>query len=389
MGSGLSVVVTNDINDINDINGTTNDTIEMHRFMATKTKATTTTTTISVDDMIQTPSLSIAMLRELSSSSSSSSSSSLEVDNVVTIETMDDIDEYLGNDDSNGNDDGARYMLSVDCLDAESSLMLIQRVAALQRVTGISAASNKLIDENGINSIKDIDLHYIQTLNLSNNTTIRSVKTLSLSLSQLPLLLVLDLSYCSLHLTSLCFYPLVSLQKLTMDGCGISDTLVAASSTDDGDGTSTTVTTVTRGVGYFDSIFSGLINMQELSLKENELGSSSSLRGLGYYSLLGVDSVLRSLWIDDNPLCESSKAFSSSVSMLINDITSLQTVNDKNYRTTTTTTAAAIDVVALLRKGDQRIDRGSSSSSSSSGLDNMEKEYLSALKGERETTVVA
>jgi hypothetical protein len=337
------------------------------------------------------------MLRELSSSSTSSSS--LEEDNVVTIETMDDIDEYLGNDDSNGNDDGARYMLSVDCLDAESSLMLIQRVAALRRVTGISAASSKLID--GINStLKGVDLQYIQTLNLSNNTTIRSVKTLALSLTLPTLLpsklLVLDLSYCTLHLTSLCFYPLVSLQKLTMDGCGISDTLVAASSTrgddvdDIDDDTSTTVTTssttVTTTVGYFDSIFSGLINMRELSLKENELGSSSSLRGLGYYSLLGVDSVLRSLWIDDNPLCESSKTFSSSVAMLINAITSLQTVNDKNYRTTAT--ATAIDVVALLRKGDHAIDRGSISSSSS-GIDNMEKEYLSALKGERETTVVA
>jgi len=398
MGSGLSVV--NDINDINDINGTI---IDMHRVIMMMMMATdnNTNTTRSVDEIIQKPSLSIALLRELSSSSSSSSLDMVR-DNMRTIETMDDIDEYLGN--ANGNtdavnvnanvnddDDDERYLLSVDCCpDAESALMLIQRVAALPRVTGISSSTSNLIimDDSGVSSIKGIDLQHIQTLNLSNNTTIRSVKTLALALppSLLSSLLVLDLSYCTLSFSHLCFYPLVNLRKLTMDGCGISDTLVVAatSTDDDGDGDDDASTTI----GYFDSIFSGLINMQELSLKENELGSSSSLRGLGYYSLPCVDSKLHSVWIDDNPLCESSKTLTSSVSMLISAITSLVSVNDKNYRTTAT---ATVDVVAVLRKGDQRIDRSSGGygSGSGSGLDSMEKEYLAALKGERETTVVA
>jgi len=123
-------------------------------------------------------------------------------------------------------------------------------------------------------------------------------------------------------------------------------------------------------------------NLQELSLKENSL-KASSLIGLGFFGLPSINSRLHSLWLDDNPVCESSKTLKTCSDILINIIPSLVSINNKKYRDNTST----LDIVTILKKGDQRIDC-SSNQANEKGFDNLEKEYLSALKGERENTVV-
>jgi hypothetical protein len=135
-------------------------------------------------------------------------------------------------------------------------------------------------------------------------------------------------------------------------------------------------------IGYFDSIFSGLISLRELSLRENQL-MSASLRGLLYFALGPVDSKLTKLWIDDNPLCGSQKALRACSEALIKSIPSLSSINDKDYLHSTN----VVDVVAILRNGQQRISNVDTGNDK--GFANMEKEYLSALRGERENTVVS
>jgi len=276
---------------------------------------------------------------------------------------------------------------------------------------GINISSNQLTD-NDMNEIllqlapQNMPLLY---LNISCNQ-VHSMKSLAMSLSlsiNVLSLKVLDLSYNEcLTFQSLSFYPLFNLEKLVLDGCGIKSTLVSLnnnSNDDDDDDSNNNDDDINifgfNNINYFDSIFSGLINLKELSLKENQLKNTPfSLNGLLFFSLddnsnsdsdtSNSSSKLMILSIEDNPVCESSKVISRVTETLVKLIPSLSSINNKKYRPTEGT----MDVVSILKKGQSSSSSSSSSralSLSEKGFENMEKEYLSALKGERENTVVS
>ena len=260
-------------------------------------------------------------------------------------------------------------------------------IASLPLSLPISVLGLSAQDSITDSSFKNINLQHIQFLNLASNQ-IQSLSTLAMTLPHT--LLAIDLSFNeSIHFTHLCFYPLLNLRSLILDGCGITTTMVDTTgeqhidadkvNNDEGDD----VESKYHVIGYFDSIFSGLINLKELSLKENQL-TASSLLGLFYFSLESVDSQLASLWVDDNPLCDSQKLLRTCCEALLKRIPSLVSINDKKYPRS----SSNVDVVAILRNGGHRIDTASNAGNEKA-LANLETEYLSALKGDRESTIVS
>jgi len=143
--------------------------------------------------------------------------------------------------------------------------------------------------------------------------------------------------------------------------------------------------------------------LKELSLKENQLKNSPfSLDGLLFFSFddsnnninnndningSSSSSKLMILSMEDNPLCESSKLMRVVTETLITKIPSLVSINSKQYRSTRD--ANKMNVVSILQKGQSSSSSSNAMSLSEKGFENMEKEYLSALRGERETTVIS
>ena len=202
-------------------------------------------------------------------------------------------------------------------------------------------------------------------------------------------LLSLDLSYTEgIQFTAGCFRQCFQLYRLVLDGCNITSTVCPEKDS---------------------SIFDGLVSLVDLSLKENCFADTASLRGilvLGYKDIaplldekIALDyfgdssyamcsASLRNLWIAENPLCETSAKYKAAVFELSSNIPSLQLIDDKAM---TTKAAPQVKYEVLKSKLSRQVDAAGYASAglSQSGLDNMEQEYLAALKGEKDTTAVS
>jgi Leucine-rich repeat (LRR) protein len=248
-------------------------------------------------------------------------------------------------------------------------------------LTGLNISGNQCTDSTFSSSrllATTTDLSY---LHLGGNKIIYPTSLLR-NLSNCNIL-ILDLSYTeTLRLSAFDFLYIPQLKRLVLDGCNLESTSCRAS-----------VDTEEE-----ISIFWGLVELQELSLRENQLSSIQSLSGLTFFNFSSIDTAtipsgvtyllpptLLQLWISSNPCCDTTSG-----SMEVNElmkmlIPSLLTIDGRAVQEATTT--RKIDLSKVLK----REVVGSSSSVTGSGMafENLEKEYLAALKNEKDSTVVS
>ena len=202
-------------------------------------------------------------------------------------------------------------------------------------------------------------------------------------------LVALDLSFTEgLVLERCCFVLCPQLIRLCLDGCELNSTMH-----DEIQGDNQQPST--------RSIFYGLVQLNLLSLKENNLENPASLDGLQFFAFTDLDEdtsrfvpqSLEYLHIEDNPVSESQSALRATRSALVATIQSLKYINNE---TTTKKAVSSFDAIgsATRRKRDvldvsSGVGNSLFSGGNENGLDAMEKEYLSALKGERDVSVVA
>ena len=217
------------------------------------------------------------------------------------------------------------------------------------------------LSSNNLTDIQLMDTNILQNntikfLSLASNS-VQFVTNITLNCTRS--LVYLDLSYMEdLQLTAGCFMFLNQLQKLILDGINLSATYDASNSL---------------------SHFIGLINLSELSLRENQINSFDALNGLLIFNHDHYK-CLKKLYLADNPL-----PLSKYINNLSGAIGSLRFIDSQQVHG-----ASANPFRVLEQNRGNRIGNhvNISEYQDSKGLDAMEAEYLSALKGERDNTVV-
>lgn len=186
-------------------------------------------------------------------------------------------------------------------------------------------------------------------------------------------LMVLDLSYTEmLPVENVPFFMAPQLKRLCLDGCDLATTVQ------------------TREDGSIISLFWGLVQLNELSLKENYFDSVGSLNGLEFFNFDSVlvnllRPALSHLWLNDNPY-QSIQAHQLEVEeYIIRSAPSLKSLNDKVLHSDWD--SRPVDFSKVLKR-DGAGGSLSVGGLQGEGLDNMEKEYLAALKNEKDCTVV-
>ena len=264
-----------------------------------------------------------------------------------------------------GIEDGWHGVLNCECVGEGLSLAEVQPF--VDQAIGLSLASNSLQPSALADLVVPNSLHI---LCFGGNCV--SVPDLCRVLPAANELWVLDLGFTE----NLCVGDgfrsdcrLAGLIRLVLDGCSLSSTLVT--------------TTQTESDPASSSIFQGLSTLRQLSLKENLIQDTASLAGL-----LAVRATLASLALQDNPI-NDTKAGADEVQELAREhFPRLQLLDGKPVHRSKESNGetGAVRPVQL-----QRVDGGSTAVGGigGSGLDQMEKEYLMALKGEQDNSVVA
>jgi len=220
---------------------------------------------------------------------------------------------------------------------------------------------------------------------------------------------VLDLSFSEgLVLSPLCFAYVPYLLRLSLDGCSLSTTGEGGGGGGGGGGVDGV-----EGEGIttqITSVFDGLVSLRELSLKENAFETSESLSGLLWFGqpANGTSSehsvripTLERLWLGENEVTREAESRRKLCQMLGDRIVSLKSIDNDVIREFEQgiggVNGPVYDVMAMNSVrgvGKDGCAGGSSvnvgiAGAEDKGLDSMEKEYLAALKGERDVSVVA
>lgn len=261
------------------------------------------------------------------------------------------------------------------------------------KIFGISILSNNIDDGNLFCGIIPTEFPYLRQLKLGGNpleSVMRIAGVCPISLCSL------DLSYSeNLVFEKNCFANCPQLISLTLDGCGLSSTLNQSSaSISSGDPMDNESFLGSK------SIFFGLVSLEKLSLKENELSDLDELLGLTYFDFesktasseiltvlaakMGLKSTLQHLWLTENPIWETS-ADKKHVVRYLSRISSLLTIDSVSLINSTMNNSLSqlgipIQMNKLMQnRPDQALDPN---------LEGLEKEYLSALKGEKDTAII-
>ena len=252
------------------------------------------------------------------------------------------------------------------CLNAEmASLQTLSIFNSLCNSAAIPAALVSLnLSSNNLTDVQLMDANILQNntikfLSLASNSVQFAT---NITLNCTKNLLFLDLSYTEgLELTAGCFMFLNNLQKLILDGINLSSTYDVSNSL---------------------SHFVGLINLSELSLRENQINNFDELNGLLIFNHEHYK-CLKKLCLAENPLPLSK--YINSLGLLIDTLSFIdsQQVN--------VCSANNVPFRPLEQYRGNKICNtvNISEYQDSKGLDAMEAEYLSALKGERDNTVVS
>lgn len=283
------------------------------------------------------------------------------------------------------------YGVNAECGELEG----VQDIAYLvsDHCVLLNLASNNLEEANLVANKSMLQNSPLSVLSLGGNSFTNCTTVCSCSPSTL---LSLDLSFTEgLQFPPNCFQSQFQLMRLVLDGCGITSTVLTAPGFDN------------------VSIFKHLYCLEELSLKENELEGVPALRGLFYFSFSDMEALqsdislsafgalelgprLRHVWVADNPICEVSSVLSQVVGMLSKSISSLHMVDEQRVGAAPASSASAMsDASVRSRLLASRAEAGrygdalAGALGGPSGLDNMEREFLAALKGEKDNSVVS
>ena len=201
-----------------------------------------------------------------------------------------------------------------------------------------------------------------------------------------PSLLVLDLSYCAgvegreLALCAGCFLGCPQLVRLVLDGCGLTSTMCH----------SVIVDSATQQHSAL-SVFFGLVCLQELSLIDNQICSDNTmLAGIVPPTPAGVGllSALKHLAIIGNPCTDTAAEYATLKHALYAGLPALVDIDGYPCELVVKATDATI---ASKNRGSSTHGITTSINSNTSSDLNLanEKEFLCALKGEKDHTVVA
>eukprot|EP01038_Epipyxis_sp_PR26KG_P014204 gene14204-19058_t len=317
------------------------------------------------------------------------------------------------NNDKFNKYDHDMMIIEMDGLEIINPTEILQKCQFTNQIflmLGIEAPSNNITDESIRNMFNDYTLSHltshIHSYNLSSNKISNVHDFLSYQHS-LQSLLRLDLSFCEeLKIEANCFAFSPFLQYLCLDGCNINSlTITTASHHHE--------TESNNHDNHIDSIFYGLVDLKELSLKENNLQDLDSLDGLYYFSYNFIHNnnhihnhshnhnthdtnklvpTLTRLWLADNPVTEIQSSLTKFRHEIIAQIPSLvkidefQTNNNNNNNQQNNNDLKNI----LKRTNNNSCDNNDNILGiQSNGLDELEKEYLSALKGEKDVAIVS
>ena len=189
-------------------------------------------------------------------------------------------------------------------------------------------------------------------------------------------LLSLDISYVDgLTIDPLCFLLCPLLKRLILDGCGIESTVhkVPVENIDSNEDSE-------EEWAVQGSLFVGLCSLEELSLAENPLSTPSSLIGLRAVP------TLRSLNLTDCPLREQSDV-STEVNKKVIELVgpNLETLDGKRMQKP----GEFVQTLALQVGHIDNNDTAAGFTTGGGDLDAADKEFIQALRGEKDTTVVA
>jgi Leucine-rich repeat (LRR) protein len=271
------------------------------------------------------------------------------------------------------------YIISAECSDLRDLDYVVQLVNqnCIVANLGNNSIGDKEIEKHS-GSIMASNIKYLQ---IGGNQLKKLVKITPV----LPVgLLVLDLSFTEgLEFTFDCLKSCFQLMRLVLDGCGLQTTVVVNSKN-----------------GQQQSLFQYLYCLQELSLKDNALDNIAALGGLTELSRSSVETLtsavslsgfgtnstpassLRSLWLADNPICEISHVYSEVISMLLTQLPSITHVDDKPVR------ASKPTAFNMLSAKYSR-DNANTGDLDSRTLDAANAEFVAALKGEKDVSIVA
>jgi hypothetical protein len=300
--------------------------------------------------------------------------------NLVTINNQKDFSDFHMEDDFNIDNPSIILAECLEINDLNVFETFIQKFSVEGGIIGINLGNNliELSDDPSVfSSLSSPNLLYIH---LGGNR-ISSLHFLSKNFNKSSLL-VLDLSYTeSLAIERDSFITLPQLTKLILDGCNISQTVIRLENS-----------------SSYSSIFTGLINLHHLSLKDNDLDSLESFIGITYFSFsdLGFENellpnhsdifppCLRSISLKDNPYNCNDKLKLEVHNILASAIPTLQYIDGNIFNKPDM--HISIDLSKILKR-----EVGASANIGGlqgKGLDNMEIEYLAALKNEKDFTVI-
>lgn len=281
------------------------------------------------------------------------------------------------------------YTVSAECADLSGIDYIVSLLN--QNCIAVNMANNSIGDKDLEKHAAPLISSNIRALHIGGNR----FRRLATVIPVLPVgLLVLDLSYSEgLELSFDCLKSCFQLMRLVLDGCGLSTTMVSDQRN-------------TRQ----QSLFQYLYCLQELSLKENNLDSIASLSGLAELARVTMEPLppavcaaafgaasasspgaLRSLWLADNPICDISSVYTEVLQMLQSQLSSLQFVDDKPVRGSTKSSVLSPQYHHHYHysRADSSGESGDYSSNSNKAFEAANAEFLAALKGEKDVSIVA
>jgi len=302
------------------------------------------------------------------------------VDNAEEESVNDAVREFIASEQSASQ---MMYSINAECISLEALGIFNRAFNGFQQATliGLNVSNNQISAQ----SIQDSHLSLSAILSFSAGGNPSITNSLSTLCSNLPMhLLVLDLSFTNnLVIAPGTFLSCFQLVKLVLDGCDISSTTIDAS---DDDGRSCAVSSMVVGKQCRGSVFYGLVSLRELSLKENQISSVEALRGLSFFNhpLNWGDATMSSLraliaiHLADNPIHDISSTAKAALEFLQSAIPSLETIDGKplmNHRQQNSN--STFRPSSVLPADVREVS------------DAMEAEFLSAIRGEKDVSIVS
>ena len=247
---------------------------------------------------------------------------------------------------------------------------------SLKQLKGLNIANNG-IEDNTFASLHVLRSTYLMSLHAGGNCP---GPNFAKSISNCTQLIILDLSFTeNLCISSALGMICPQLIRLVLDGCSLQSTLLPTAEDDSKDEI---------------SIFYGLLQLRELSLRENLFEDVKSLKGLSFFSFQDkyTDILVPTLTVVsllDNPLMEVTSTRKDMEAFILKELPFLSHLNDKSmesYVGASGIAAPSGDLSKILKRDG---DGGSAAVGGQEGFENMDKEYLATLKGERDVTIVS